>query len=124
MRDRPAASRHRAWLHIFSIEDETGIANAIIDPALYEANRNLVTYGKVLLIEGMLQNIDKVVHVRMQHIAELTLDAQLALGGLGHAGLRRVSRAGNCVLLIELLQLGLQQLLIGQLRLVFRDQCR
>ncbi len=62
-----------------SLEDETGIANAIIDPDLYEQNRNLVTYGKILLIEGKLQNIDKVVHVRMQRVTELTVDAQLSL---------------------------------------------
>ena len=75
-RQRPGTAHGFIFL---SLEDETGIANAIIDPDLYEANRNLVTYGKVLLIEGMLQNIDKVVHVRMQRIAELTLDAQFAL---------------------------------------------
>ena len=62
-----------------SLEDETGIANAIINPDPYEQNRNLVTYGKILLIEGMLQSIDKVVHVRMQRVAELRMDAQLAL---------------------------------------------
>ena len=54
------------------------MANAIIGPNLYDANRNLVTYGKVLLIKGMLQNNHKVAHIRMQRIAELTLNAQLA----------------------------------------------
>ena len=53
--------------------------NAIIDPDLYEKNRNIITYGKILLIEGRLQNIDEVVHVRMKSVAELTLNAQLAL---------------------------------------------
>ena len=56
-----------------SIEDETGIANAIIDPDLYEAHRSLVTYAKFLLIEGALQNIDKVVHIRAKHIEELNV---------------------------------------------------
>ncbi len=58
-----------------SIEDETGIANAIIDPDLYEANRNLVTYAKFLLIEGALQNVDKVIHIRAKHIEELDVTA-------------------------------------------------
>ncbi len=31
---------------ILSLEDETGIANVIVDPDLYEANRFLVTYAK------------------------------------------------------------------------------
>ena len=75
-RQRPGTAHGFIFL---SLEDETGIANAIIDPDLYEQNRNLVTYGKILLIDGMLQNIDKVVHVRMQRITELTIDAQLSL---------------------------------------------
>ena len=75
-RQRPGTAHGFIFL---SLEDETGIANAIIDPDLYEQNRNLVTYGKILLIEGKLQNIDKVVHVRMQRITELTVDAQLSL---------------------------------------------
>ncbi len=74
-----SAARRGARFIFLSLEDETGIANAIIDPELYEQNRNLVTYGKILLIEGMLQNIDKVVHVRMQRITELTIDTQLSL---------------------------------------------
>jgi error-prone DNA polymerase len=47
-----------------SIEDETGIANAIVDPELYERYRSLVAYAKFLLIEGSLQNVDKVIHIR------------------------------------------------------------
>lgn len=75
-RKRPGTAHGFIFL---SLEDETGICNAIIDPDLYEKNRNMVTYGKILLIEGTLQNIDKVVHVRMKSVAELTLTAQLAL---------------------------------------------
>jgi len=69
-RQRPGTAHGFIFL---SIEDETGIANAIIDPDLYEANRNLVTYAKFLLIEGTLQNIDKVIHLRAKHIEELTV---------------------------------------------------
>jgi error-prone DNA polymerase len=47
-----------------SIEDETGIANAIVHPELYERYRSLVAYAKFLLIEGSLQNVDKVIHIR------------------------------------------------------------
>lgn len=71
-RQRPGTAHGFIFL---SIEDETGIANAIIDPHLYETHRSLVTYAKFLLIEGALQNIDKVVHVRAKHIEELTVTA-------------------------------------------------
>jgi len=56
-RQRPGTAHGFIFL---SLEDETGIANAIVDPDLYEANRSLVTSAKFLLIEGALQNIDKV----------------------------------------------------------------
>ncbi len=71
-RQRPGTAHGFIFL---SLEDETGIANAIIDPDLYEANRSLVTYAKFLLIEGSLQNIDKVIHLRAKHIEELDVTA-------------------------------------------------
>ena len=71
-RQRPGTAHGFIFL---SIEDETGIANAIIDPDLYERHRSLVTYAKFLLVEGALQNIDKVIHVRARHIEELIITA-------------------------------------------------
>ncbi len=71
-RQRPGTAHGFIFL---SIEDETGIANAIIDPDLYERHRSLVTYAKFLLVEGALQNVDKVIHVRARHIEELIITA-------------------------------------------------
>jgi error-prone DNA polymerase len=71
-RQRPGTAHGFIFL---SIEDETGISNAIIDPDLYERNRSLVTYAKFLLIEGALQNVDKVIHIRAKHIEELNVTA-------------------------------------------------
>ncbi len=71
-RQRPGTAHGFIFL---SLEDETGIANAIVHPELYEANRSLVTYAKFLLIDGVLQNIDKVVHLRAERIRELEITA-------------------------------------------------
>jgi error-prone DNA polymerase len=71
-RQRPGTAHGFIFL---SIEDETGISNAIIDPELYEQNRSLVTYAKFLLVEGALQNVDKVIHIRAKHIEELAVTA-------------------------------------------------
>ena len=71
-RQRPGTAHGFIFL---SLEDQTGIANAIIDPDLYAANRSLVTYAKFLLIEGALQNIDKVIHIRAKHLEELDMTA-------------------------------------------------
>ncbi len=71
-RQRPGTAHGFIFL---SIEDETGIANAIVEPDLYERHRALVTYAKYLLIEGVLQNVDEVIHVRAKHIEELDVMA-------------------------------------------------
>ncbi len=71
-RQRPGAAHGFIFL---LIEDETGISNAIIDPDLYERHRSLVTYAKFLLIEGALQNVDKVIRIRARHIEELNVTA-------------------------------------------------
>jgi len=71
-RQRPGTAHGFIFL---SIEDETGISNAIIDPELYERNRSLVTYARFLLVEGTLQNVDKVIHIRAKHIEELKVTA-------------------------------------------------
>ena len=71
-RQRPGSAHGFIFL---SLKDETGIANAIIDPDLYEANRSLVTYAKFLLIDGALQNIDKVIYIRARQIQELDITA-------------------------------------------------
>jgi error-prone DNA polymerase len=53
------------------MEDETGIANVIITPDLYERERVVVTRSKFVLVEGALQNQDGVVHVKAIRIKPL-----------------------------------------------------
>jgi error-prone DNA polymerase len=60
-RQRPGTALGFIFL---SMEDETGIANIIIHPELYERERALVTRGKFLKVYGKLQNQDGVVHVK------------------------------------------------------------
>ena len=64
-RQRPGTAQGFIFL---SIEDETGIANIIVHPGLYEAQRILVTQGKFLKVYGKLQNQDGVVHVKAVHL--------------------------------------------------------
>ncbi len=71
-RQRPGTAHGFIFL---SIEDETGIANAIIGPELYEQHRAVVTYAKFVLVEGVLQNVDKVIHVRAKQIKVLDVTA-------------------------------------------------
>ncbi len=50
------------------MEDETGIANVIITPDLYERERLVVTRSKFVLVEGGLQNQDGVIHIKARRI--------------------------------------------------------
>ena len=59
------------------MEDETGIANVIVTPNLYERNRLVVVRSKFLLVEGVLQNQDGVIHVkaiRLQSLSDQMLE--------------------------------------------------
>ena len=55
----------------FAIEDETGVANAIIAPDLFHQNRLLLTSERFLAIEGILQNQDNVISVKAERVLPL-----------------------------------------------------
>jgi error-prone DNA polymerase len=67
-RQRPGTAKGFIFL---SIEDETGIANVIVMPDLYERDRMAVVRSKFLLVEGVLQNQDGVVHVKAKRLTPL-----------------------------------------------------
>jgi error-prone DNA polymerase len=64
-RQRPGTAKGFVFL---SLEDETGISNAIITPDIFAQNRFTVVGGKFLLIEGRLQNIDNVISVKADRV--------------------------------------------------------
>jgi error-prone DNA polymerase len=74
-RQRPGTAKGFIFL---SIEDETGIANIIVTPDLYERQRLIVTRTKFLMAEGILQNQDGVIHVKAKRLSALT-DSALAI---------------------------------------------
>jgi len=55
-----------------SMEDETGIANVIVTPDLYERERVTVVRSKFLLVEGALQNQDGVIHIKASKLTTLS----------------------------------------------------
>jgi error-prone DNA polymerase len=56
-----------------SIEDETGIANAIITPDLFDTHHVTIVHKPFLLLDGMLQNQDGVISVKVSGIEALTI---------------------------------------------------
>jgi error-prone DNA polymerase len=69
-RQRPGTAKGFVFL---SLEDETGIANVILAPDVFEQNRITVTRSRFLRIEGQLQNQDGVIHVRARTVAPLVI---------------------------------------------------
>jgi len=67
-RQRPGTAKGFVFL---SMEDETGIANVIVTPDFYEKERVLVSRGRFLLVEGILQNQDTVIHVKAMRLTAL-----------------------------------------------------
>jgi len=76
-RQRPGTAKGFVFI---SLEDETGIANAIVTPALFEQWRLLITQEAFLQIEGILQNHENTIHIKAQSITALSNE------GLAHAG--------------------------------------
>jgi len=67
-RQRPGTAKGFVFL---SLEDETGIGNAIIAPDILERNRLVILSEKFLLLEGELQNQEGVVSVRVERVAPM-----------------------------------------------------
>jgi error-prone DNA polymerase len=69
-RQRPGTAKGMMFM---SLEDETGIANAIFAPDLLQKNRVMLISERFLMIEGILQNQDNVIHIRAEKILPLRI---------------------------------------------------
>jgi error-prone DNA polymerase len=67
-RQRPGTAKGFVFI---SLEDETGIANVIVVPQLFEAHRLVITQESALRIAGRLQNQHGVIHVKAAQIEAL-----------------------------------------------------
>jgi error-prone DNA polymerase len=72
VRQRPGTASGFLFL---SLEDETGIANIIVSPALYERERDRFTHFPFVIIEGILQNQQGAVSVRAGRVEIFDVNA-------------------------------------------------
>lgn len=72
VRQRPGTAKGFVFL---SMEDETGVMNAIITPATYERYKLVVVGESFLLIDGVLQNQDGVISVKVGRVEALRAGA-------------------------------------------------
>jgi error-prone DNA polymerase len=64
-RQRPSTAKGFAFL---SLEDESGIANIIVTPRLFEEHRLLILHSSFLRVQGRLQIQNGVIHVRAESL--------------------------------------------------------
>ena len=76
VRQRPGSGK----VCFVTLEDETGTANAILMPDVFRRFRVILQTSAVLEIEGPLQNVDGVIHIRAREIRPLTFDTKLPEG--------------------------------------------
>ena len=69
VRQRPGTAKGFVFL---TMEDETGVANVIITPQLFDKYRLVVVDEPFLLISGTLQNQDNVISVKAKTIRALS----------------------------------------------------
>ena len=73
-RQRPGTAKGFVFL---TLEDETGVSNIVVTPDKFQDNRVLVTSEPFLLVEGILQKQDGVIHVRamdMKRLGDISLE--------------------------------------------------
>ncbi len=74
-RQRPGTAK---GFFFVTLEDETGVSNAIIRPQMFERQRSLLVSAPSLLIEGKLQSVDGVVSVKAEKV-ELLNASQISV---------------------------------------------
>jgi error-prone DNA polymerase len=75
VRQRPGSAKGMCFL---TLEDETGTANAVLTPPRYRRFRVALHTAPLVEIEGPVQNVDGVVHVRVERLVPLDVAAAFA----------------------------------------------
>jgi error-prone DNA polymerase len=68
VRQRPGTAKGIMFL---SMEDETGIANVVVMPDMFEERRLVLVTEPYLLVEGKVQNVDNVIHVLARKVERI-----------------------------------------------------
>ncbi len=68
VRQRPGTAKGILFM---SLEDETGVSNIVIMPDVFEQQRLEILRHPWVMVEGQIQNVDNVVHVRARRVSSL-----------------------------------------------------
>ncbi len=82
VRQRPGSAKGVVFM---TLEDETGIANAIVWPKLMEKYRGVVIGARLVCLHGKVQHADGVTHVVARHLEDATPMLAALLEAARHA---------------------------------------
>ncbi|TJZ82891.1 error-prone DNA polymerase [Paracoccus hibiscisoli] len=71
MRQRPGSAKGTMFI---TLEDETGIANLIVWPRVFDAHRRIILSARMLAATGRLQHDGAVVHLLVHRLSDLSPD--------------------------------------------------
>jgi len=74
VRQRPGSASGVCFI---TMEDETGIANLVIWPKVFERYRSVVMGARILLVKGRVQTADNVTHIVANQLIDRTGDLTL-----------------------------------------------
>ena len=69
VRQRPSTAKGIVFI---TLEDETGIANIVVWPPIFDRYRRILLSAKILGAEGILQREGIVTHVIVKHLIDLS----------------------------------------------------
>ena len=69
LRQRPGTAKGVIFL---TLEDETGTINIVIWRALYEKFRRAIISGRLLKIQGRVQNENSVIHIVAEYVEDIS----------------------------------------------------
>ena len=75
VRQRPGTAKGFVFL---SLEDETGVANIIIEPNVFDQQRDTVINSSLVMIEGVLQHLEGTVSIRAHRVHAVESGVALA----------------------------------------------
>lgn len=73
VRQRPGTAKGVMFL---TLEDETGVTNIVVMPDLYQRERQLLRLAPLLAVEGIVERVDDVIHVRAQRVKAFGRDTE------------------------------------------------
>ncbi len=71
VRQKPGSAKGVMFI---TIEDETGVANLVIWPSLYEKQRRVILTSSMLMVDGSIQREGQVVHIVARKLTDLSAE--------------------------------------------------